>query len=102
MIDLHSHTTASDGQHPPSELVRLAHAAGVRRLAVTDHDTVLGLPEAQAAGRTLGVEIVAGIELSAFLNGREVHVLGHFLDPQTPELRDIPSALRDEPRTRME
>lgn len=102
MIDLHSHTTASDGQHPPRELVRLAHAAGVRRLAVTDHDTVAGLAEAEEAGRALGVEIFAGIELSALLNGREVHVLGHFIDPRDPTLSSLSLDLRAERRQRME
>jgi len=102
MIDLHSHTTASDGQHPPAELIRLAHQAGVRQLAVTDHDTVAGLVEARAAGTTLGVEVFAGIELSAFLGGREVHVLGHFIDPANAALAELSSKLRVERRTRME
>lgn len=102
MIDLHSHTAASDGQHAPAELVRLAHAAGVRQLAVTDHDTVGGLAEAQAAGKALGVEVLPGIELSAVLNGREVHILGHFIDPADQTLRSMSVDLRTERRQRME
>lgn len=102
MIDLHSHTTASDGQHAPKELIRLAHQAGVRTLAVTDHDTVGGLAEARAAGEALGVEVLAGIELSAQLSGREVHVLGHFVDPQNAELASMSKDLRAERRERME
>jgi predicted metal-dependent phosphoesterase TrpH len=102
MIDLHSHTDSSDGQHPPEELVRLAHLAGVRCLAVTDHDTVAGVARARAAGEVLGVEIVAGIELSAELNRREVHILGHFVRPDDPQLMKLSEGLRHERRRRME
>ena len=55
MIDLHSHSTSSDGQHAPKELLRLAHEAGVRTLALTDHDTVENIAEAQAAAQALGI-----------------------------------------------
>ena len=102
MIDLHAHTTASDGQHPPEELVRLAQQAGVRQLAVTDHDTVAGIAAAQTAAKALGVEIIPGIELSANLNRREIHVLGHFIDPANPALANMSESLRAERRTRME
>src|SRR4051812_6940243 len=101
MIDLHAHTTASDGQHAPTELVRLAHQAGVRTLAVTDHDTVAGIAEARAAGQALGVEIIPGIELSASLHGREVHVLGHFVDPENPALASLAEHAKVERRERM-
>lgn len=86
MIDLHSHTTASDGEHRPAEQVALAARAGVRTLAVTDHDTVAGLGEAAQAADALGVRLIAGIELSLTHNRREVHVLGHFIDPASPAL----------------
>lgn len=79
-IDLHLHSTESDGRQSPTELLELAHRNGVRRLALTDHDSTQGLPEASAAGRRLGVEVIAGIELSTDIPGTEVHVLGHFLD----------------------
>src|SRR5689334_15844578 len=101
MIDLHSHTTASDGEHPPEELVRLAVAAGVTHLAVTDHDTVAALETARAAGAGRGLEIVSGIELSAFIFRREVHVLGHFVDPHYGELQSFSARLRVERETRM-
>ena len=101
MIDLHAHTTASDGQHAPAELCRLAHRAGVRTLAVTDHDTTAGIAEATAAGQALGLQLVPGIELSAFLDGREVHVLGHFIDPGDPALCELSNLLRGERRARM-
>ena len=102
MIDLHSHTTASDGEHAPAELLRRAAAAGVKTLAVTDHDTVQGLAAAQAAASAHGVRLVPGIEISADLNGREIHVLGHFLDPASPHLLGLQTVMKKERRTRME
>lgn len=102
MIDLHSHTTASDGQHEPEELVRLARAAGVTTLALTDHDTVDGLARASAAATREGLALVAGIELSAMLFGREVHVLGHFIDPANAALAGLSRGLIRERRARME
>ncbi|WNG15972.1 PHP domain-containing protein [Cystobacter fuscus] len=101
MIDLHSHTTASDGQHSPTGLLALAASAGVKALAVTDHDTVEGLAEAAEAARAHGVELVPGIELSAFVNKREVHILGHFVRPDFPELAAYASRLRVEREQRM-
>jgi hypothetical protein len=102
VIDLHSHTTASDGQHPPSELLALAAAAGVTVLSVTDHDTVAGLAEAAEAARARGVELVPGIELSAFVLRREVHILGHFLRPGDEDLARFATRLREEREQRME
>jgi hypothetical protein len=102
VIDLHSHTTASDGQHSPAELVALAASAGVTALAVTDHDTVAGLGEAAEAARVHGMELVAGIELSAFVLKREVHILGHFVRPDFAELASYDARLRVEREQRME
>jgi 3',5'-nucleoside bisphosphate phosphatase len=101
MIDLHSHTTASDGQHSPTELLSLAAAAGVTQLAVTDHDTVAGLAEAQRAASSLGITLIPGIELSAFVNRREVHILGHFVDRENEELAGFGNLLKGEREQRM-
>ena len=101
MIDLHSHTTASDGQHSPTDLVALAAGAGVTALAVTDHDTVEGLAEATEAARARGMELVPGIELSAFVNKREVHILGHFVRPDFERLAHYAARLRVEREERM-
>lgn len=103
MIDLHSHTTASDGVHPPAELVRLAAGAGVRVLAVTDHDTTAGIREAQLAAEEQGgvVRIVPGIELSARWKGHEVHVLGHFVRPDDPALGEALVRFREARENRM-
>jgi 3',5'-nucleoside bisphosphate phosphatase len=74
-VDLHAHTLASDGGDRPAELVAAAAAAGVTALAVTDHDTVAGVAEARAAGERLGVEVLAGCELTATVGDRVIHVL---------------------------
>lgn len=102
MIDLHSHTTASDGEHPPQALIALAHQAGVTTLAVTDHDTVSGLPGCAEACARLGLTLINGIEVSAFMNRREVHVLGHFVDPNEPRLAAFATRLKGERAERME
>lgn len=94
MIDLHAHSHASDGQLAPAELVRLAHQQGVTSLALTDHDTVAGIAEAAATAQALGIELVPGIEVSASFNGREVHILGHFVDPANARLASYGEEMR--------
>ena len=81
MIDLHLHTTASDGLLPPSALAESAHAAGLTVISVTDHDTVAGLADARAAAEARGMQFVDGIEITAVDRGRDVHILGYFFDP---------------------
>lgn len=81
MIDLHTHTTASDGKFSPAQLVARAARAGVTVLAVTDHDTLAGCAEAAAACGQRGIEFVVGIEVTAVADERDVHVLGYFVDP---------------------
>ena len=84
-IDLHVHTTASDGTFSPAETVSLAHSLGLSAIAITDHDTVSGYSEAAAEGRKLDIEVIPGIELSTNYKGA-VHILGYFIDPAHPEL----------------
>lgn len=86
-IDLHVHTLASDGSDAPAEVVRKAAALGLRAIAVTDHDTFAGLPEAIEAGRRYGIEVVPGVELSTIYDGVEVHVLGYYMDDTQTQLR---------------
>jgi predicted metal-dependent phosphoesterase TrpH len=86
VIDLHLHTTASDGRCDPPTLVRLAWQAGLRTIAVTDHDTMAGVPDATRAGRDFNIRVVAGIEITAVLDDGDVHVLGYFLEPDNREL----------------
>lgn len=95
-IDLHAHTTASDGLLRPPELVEHAAARRLDVVAVTDHDTVAGVAEATRAGEQLSVRVVAGIELSTARQGRNVHVLGYFLDIDASMLRDALDGMRAE------
>ena len=87
-IDLHIHTNGSDGTCRPEEVVRLAREAGLRAIAVTDHDSLLGCEAAQAAGREFGVEVVPGIEISTKFR-RSVHILGYYIDPRSPALAPV-------------
>jgi predicted metal-dependent phosphoesterase TrpH len=85
-IDLHVHSTASDGSLLPGGVVKRAAAAGLRAIALTDHDTLAGIPEALAAGEQYGVRVVGGCEFSAASPWGEMHVLGYFLPPESPQL----------------
>ncbi len=85
MTDLHLHTTASDGQFSPSETIRMAWEAGVRTVAVTDHDTVLGVAEAATAAAQYGMQFFSGIEISV-KGAAELHILGYGVDPKNPKL----------------
>jgi len=89
LIDLHTHTTASDGRCTPPELVSRASAAGVRVLSVTDHDTVAAWEAASTACAAAGIEWVPGIEISAIADGADVHVLGYFIDVHAPGLQSF-------------
>ena len=81
VIDLHLHTTASDGRCTPRELVERTVAAGVSVMAVTDHDTVAAVAEGRAAALDHGIQAVSGIEITAIEEGRDLHVLGYLFDP---------------------
>jgi predicted metal-dependent phosphoesterase TrpH len=86
MTDLHMHTTASDGRCTPSELVDRVAAAGITVMAVTDHDTTAAVDEVQALAKARGIEAHVGIEVTAVEAGRDIHVLGYFLNPAEPRL----------------
>ena len=88
-IDLHTHTTASDGTLSPAETVALAAELGISAIAVTDHDTAAGVAEAAEAGARLGVEVVPGIEVNAGWQDLGIHILGYFIDPESPALREL-------------
>lgn len=88
LVDLHVHTTASDGTCSPAEAVRLAHDLGLAAIAVTDHDTAAGYQEAAREGASLGVEVVPGIEISTVFLG-PVHILGYFIDPDSQAIRPV-------------
>lgn len=102
MIDLHSHTDASDGQYPPHQQVAFAAKAGVTVLAVTDHDTTAGLEACATAAQSHHLRLIPGIEISCALHRREVHVLGHFINPAEARLQAYTVLLVDERNKRME
>ncbi len=93
-IDLHAHTTASDGSLSPTELVQKAKDAGLGALAVTDHDTLAGLPEAIVAASRCNLELVPGVELSVEDDGGRFHLLGYLFDPDDRPLQDALVDLR--------
>jgi len=103
MIDLHTHTTASDGTLTPQELVDLAAAKGVRALALTDHDTVAGIATALECGKERRVEVIPGIELAAKWNGvGQMHILGYHIDRDNTRFTDRLSWLQARRRERGE
>ena len=97
-VDLHTHSTASDGSLPPAAVVAAARAAGLRAIALTDHDTLAGVAAARSAGEAAGVRVVAGTELSVVHDERELHLLAlhvERVDALEAELADLREARRD-------
>ena len=81
-VDLHIHSTASDGSLPPEAVVRRASAGGLDVIALADHDTTAGYEEAAATGHEVDVQVVPALEVSSTFQGRDVHILGYFVDPE--------------------
>jgi 3',5'-nucleoside bisphosphate phosphatase len=100
-IDLHTHSTCSDGSLTPADLVARAAAAGVEVLALTDHDTVAGLDEAEHSAGVHGRRLVPGVEISASWRAQAIHVLGLWIDPASEELRGALRAQAERRRVRM-
>jgi predicted metal-dependent phosphoesterase TrpH len=100
-IDLHLHSTASDGTNAPEVVVFAARDAGLQALALTDHDTVDGIPAARDAAFAAGIELVPGVELSAYEGANEVHILGLHLT-RLEEMRDALTVFRTARRERAE
>jgi predicted metal-dependent phosphoesterase TrpH len=94
-VDLHAHSTASDGTDPPRQLVRKAKAAGLSALAVTDHDTVAGIADAQDEARRVGLDFLPGIEISAsYPRPGVMHLLGYGIEPTHPRLLQLCAKLQ--------
>ena len=94
--DLHTHSSFSDGILTPTQLIDLACRNGVRLMALTDHDTTEGLPEAyQAAARYPDFTLIPGIEMSTDVPGNEVHILGHFIDWANEAFQETLALLRE-------
>jgi predicted metal-dependent phosphoesterase TrpH len=102
VIDLHLHTTASDGRCSPAEVVERAIAAGVTIMAVTDHDTTEAFADAHRVAAARGIEVIAGIEITAVEDGRDVHILGYFIDPKHTELARFLARQREDRIARVE
>lgn len=100
MIDMHVHSSASDGTYAPAALVAEAKKAGLCAMALTDHDTMDGVEEAAAAAKELGIELVPGVEISTEYRGHEIHVLGYYPSPEYPRLKAMLEEFRDFRSTR--
>ncbi len=100
-LDLHTHSFCSDGSLSPAELVQRATAAGVDVMALTDHDTIAGLEQAQAAAGRCGMRLVPGVEISASWRSQAIHVLGLWIDPAAVRLRKMLDSQADRRRLRM-
>lgn len=96
MIDLHLHTTASDGLLQPAELVSRAAECGLRTISVTDHDTCAGLPEADDMARRLGLRLICGVEITAVEDSRDVHMLAYFVEPGSAALVEFLRVQREQ------
>ncbi|KPJ77421.1 MAG: hypothetical protein AMS19_12580, partial [Gemmatimonas sp. SG8_23] len=86
-LDLHIHTTASDGAWAPEAVIEGAVAGGLDVIAITDHDTVAAVPAARRAARGHNLQVIAGVELSSTFEGHDVHILGYFVDVEADGLR---------------
>lgn len=94
MIDLHCHSTASDGTCSPAEVVQAARNVGLTTIALTDHDSTAGVAEAREAGRRLGVQVVGGCEFSVAVSWGEMHLLGYFIEPGEPAIEEFLASAR--------
>ncbi len=94
-VDLHTHSTASDGVYTPTELLHKAKEAGLEVMALTDHDTTDGLEEARQTAQVVNIDFIPGIEINTDISGGEVHVLGYFLEYGRQEFQGVLKVLRD-------
>jgi len=85
-IDLHIHSTASDGEYAPAEIVEMACSLGLEVIAITDHDTVGGIDEAMGAAQRSGLEVIPGVEINAESKDQSIHILGYYIDHRNESL----------------
>ncbi len=95
-VDLHTHTNYSDGFYSPAEIIQKAKGLGLDAISITDHDTVNAINEATVLGKEAGIEVIPGVEISSEFNGKEVHVLGYFIDPANKEFERYLNFFREE------
>lgn len=101
-VDLHMHSTCSDGTFTPEVVVRRAAELGLVAIGLTDHDSVEGVSTAEAVGREVGVDVVPGTELSAQVDEKDIHILAYFIDPEDPELANCLTQFREDRLRRAE
>jgi 3',5'-nucleoside bisphosphate phosphatase len=101
-VDLHMHTNFSDGHLNPFQLIAKAKEAGLKVISITDHDNINALHEAIRFGKEMGVTVIPGVEISADLDGLEVHILGYFIDYKNPFLKEYLYELREKRMQRAE
>jgi predicted metal-dependent phosphoesterase TrpH len=102
LADLHLHTTFSDGALSPKDMIHRVHAAGLSVVSITDHDNVGAIDEAIKVGKSLGIEVIPGVELSVALNEKDIHLLAYFFDHTDQKLLDYLSFFRYERLKRAE
>ena len=102
MVDLHLHSTCSDGTFSPEEVVRQAAKRGLSVISLADHDSIDGVLPAREEGKKAGVEVVPGVELSTRVDGKDIHILGYLIDCGSPELAACLQLYRDERSHRAE
>lgn len=94
LVDLHCHTTFSDGLLTPEQVVSRARELGLVAVGITDHDAIDGIEKAASCGRSLGVEVVPGVEMSCNVNGVDLHMLGYYLDFRSSDVQEFFAGLR--------
>lgn len=100
-VDLHMHSTASDGSFAPEQVVEQARAGRLDLIALADHDTTAGVAAATAAGAALAVEVIPAVEMSSTWQGKDLHILGYFVDPEAPVLLEHAERARTFRESRM-
>ena len=88
-VDLHIHSSFSDGKYNPVEIIEFAKKTGMKTISITDHDSISGIEIAINAGSKAGIEVIPGIEFSTDLDGNEVHILGYFIDYKNEKLLEF-------------
>jgi predicted metal-dependent phosphoesterase TrpH len=101
-IDLHIHTTASDGLFTPEEVIRIAKEAGLSAISITDHDTIDGYLAAKEPAEKMEIELIPGVELSVSYKGEDFHLLGYLIDYENPEFIKKINSFQEERRIRGE
>lgn len=101
-VDLHTHTSYSDGFHSPEELLDKAKTVGIEILGISDHDNLAAIKEATEIGKRLGIEIIPGVEISTDLKDKEIHILAYFIEPDNEELERYLTFFREERLKRAE